>query len=94
MAKTQRALTASGAGTVIGVNYKDVSSDALAFLARHGLHYPNLRDIGGSFAGAYGTAALPETFVLDRRLRVVAISRGVVASEAQLLGWIRDAERA
>lgn len=94
MAQTQRALIASGAGTVIGINYKNVSSDALTFLARNGLRYPNLRDIEGSFAGAYGTAALPETFVLDRHLRVVAISRGVVGSEAQLLGWIRDAERA
>jgi cytochrome c biogenesis protein CcmG, thiol:disulfide interchange protein DsbE len=94
MARTQRALSASGAGTVIGINYKDVSSDAQTFLARYGLRYPNLRDVEGGFAGAYGTAALPETFVLDRRQRVVAISRGVVTSEAQLLGWIKDAERA
>jgi len=61
---------------------------------RHGLTYPNLRDIDGAFASAYGTAALPETFVLNRRLQVVAISRGELASESQLAGWIRRAERA
>ena len=92
--QAQRSLAASGMGTVIGIDYKDISSYAQQFIDSHGLSYPNLRDIDGSFATAYGTDALPETFVLDRRLRVVAISRGEIASEAQLRGWIAEAERA
>jgi cytochrome c biogenesis protein CcmG/thiol:disulfide interchange protein DsbE len=35
-----------------------------------------VRDVGTDLASQYGTRALPETFVLDRRGRVVAISRG------------------
>jgi cytochrome c biogenesis protein CcmG/thiol:disulfide interchange protein DsbE len=92
--KAQRSLAASGGGTVVGIDYKDVSSQAMAYVRRHDLTYANLRDIDGSFASAYGTAALPETFVLDRNLQVVAISRGELASERQLAGWIRKAERA
>ena len=91
--RAERSLAASGAGTVVGIDYKDVSSQALGFIATHGLSYPNLRDITGSFATAYGTDALPETFVLDRRERVVALWRGPVPSEAALKQAIALAER-
>ena len=40
--------------------------------------YPELRDSDGSFARAYGTNQLPETFVIDRAGRIVAISRGEI----------------
>ncbi len=91
--RAQQALTASGAGTVVGIDYKNDSADALGYLRRQKLSYPNLRDIDGSFASAYGTAALPETFVLDRRMRVVAIHRGEITSESWLKGSIALAER-
>jgi cytochrome c biogenesis protein CcmG/thiol:disulfide interchange protein DsbE len=91
--QAQQRLRKSGAGTVIGVDYKDVSSQALAFIGQHGVSYPNLRDIDGSFGGAYGTDALPETFVLDRHQRVVAVARGEV-DESWLRQAIALAERA
>ena len=91
--RAQQQLAASGAGTVVGIDYKDVSSQALGFVAAHGLSYPNLRDIDGSFGSAYGTDALPETFVLDRRMRVVALQRGEVPNEAWLRHAIALAER-
>jgi cytochrome c biogenesis protein CcmG/thiol:disulfide interchange protein DsbE len=75
--RTQRALAATG-GTVIGVTYKDAAPDSLAFVQQYGLTYPNLRDASGAFASQYGTSALPETFVIDPNLRVVAISRGEI----------------
>jgi cytochrome c biogenesis protein CcmG/thiol:disulfide interchange protein DsbE len=92
--RAQRSLAASGGGAVVGIDYKDVGSQAMGYVRRHDLTYANLRDVDGSFASAYGTAALPETFVLDPKLRVVAISRGEIASEAQLESWIREAQRA
>ena len=91
--RAQRQLAASGAGTVVGIDYKDVSSQALGFVAAHGLSYPNLRDIDGSFGGAYGTDALPETFVLNRDMQVVALQRGEVPNEAWLRSAIALAER-
>jgi cytochrome c biogenesis protein CcmG/thiol:disulfide interchange protein DsbE len=81
-------------GTVLGVTYKDISGSSLSWLAQHRLSFPNLRDIDGSFAEGYGTAQLPETFVLDRRLRVVAISRGELTSRMWLMRAIRAAAQA
>ncbi|HEY7961990.1 MAG TPA: TlpA disulfide reductase family protein [Solirubrobacteraceae bacterium] len=77
LARTQRQLRTLGA-TVLGVTYKDASPDSIEFVHRFGLTYPNLRDPGGEFAHAYGTDELPESFVIDRRGRIVAISRGEV----------------
>ena len=90
----ERQLAASGDGTVVGIDYKDLSSDAQQFIGAHSLSYPNLRDIDGSFAAAYGTDALPETFVLNRRLQVIAISRGEITQQSWLTHWIDAAARA
>lgn len=81
--RTQRELQHRG-GTVLGVTYEDVTPDSLRFVRRFGLTYPNLRDAGGEWArNAFGTDRLPESFVIDRRGDIVAISRGQV--EARFL---------
>ncbi len=67
-------------GTVLGVTYEDAVPDARGFVARHGLTYPQLRDVDGSFAHLYGTDALPESFLIDRQGRVALISRGPIAA--------------
>ena len=68
-------------GTVLGVSYLDASPDSVAFVRHYHLSYPQLRDGDGSFARSYGTNQLPETFVIDRAGRVVAISRGEVSAD-------------
>ncbi len=65
-------------GTVLGVTYKDFADDSLKFVRRFGITYPSLRDDRLELAPRYGTRALPETFVIDRRGRIVALSRGAV----------------
>lgn len=77
--RAQRRLQARGTGTVLGVTYRDASSDSLSFARRYGLTYPMVRDVDGDLANAYGTRALPETFVIDPRGRIVALSRGEVS---------------
>jgi cytochrome c biogenesis protein CcmG/thiol:disulfide interchange protein DsbE len=62
--------------TVLGVAYLDASPDSQSFVRRYHLSYPNLREADGTFAQAYGTDQLPESFVLDRHGDIVAISRG------------------
>ena len=74
----QAALARHGA-TVLGVTDLDAAPDSRAFVASYRLTYPELRDPDGSFAHRYGTIQLPETFVIDRRGRVAAISRGEVS---------------
>jgi cytochrome c biogenesis protein CcmG, thiol:disulfide interchange protein DsbE len=71
-------LERDGAGTVLGVTYKDYEKASLAFEREQGLTFPSLRDDKLDLAPAFGTRNLPETFVLDREGRVVALSRGVV----------------
>jgi cytochrome c biogenesis protein CcmG/thiol:disulfide interchange protein DsbE len=71
----QSRLARSG-GTVLGVTYLDASPDSRGFIRRYHLTYPNLRDNVGTFAHSYGTDQLPESFVIDRRGDIVAISRG------------------
>lgn len=65
-------------GTVVGVTYKDRARDSLRFAREAGWTFPSLRDDELELAPKFGTIKLPETFVLDRAGRVVAISRGEI----------------
>ncbi len=72
--RLQHRIAARGA-TVLGVTYKDLTSDAQAFVRRYHMTYPVLRDVSGDFAQAYGITGVPETFVLDRSGELVAARR-------------------
>jgi cytochrome c biogenesis protein CcmG/thiol:disulfide interchange protein DsbE len=75
--RAQRRLQAHDA-TVLGVTYEDASPDSESFVRRYHLTYTNLRDNTGTFARAYGTDQLPESFVINRQGKIVAISRGQI----------------
>jgi cytochrome c biogenesis protein CcmG, thiol:disulfide interchange protein DsbE len=75
--RLQRRIAPRGA-TVLGVTYKDAAADSESFARHYRLTYPSMRDVSGEFARAFGTDALPETFVIDSAGRVRAISRGEV----------------
>jgi cytochrome c biogenesis protein CcmG, thiol:disulfide interchange protein DsbE len=77
----QRQLARSGAGTVLGVTYKDDPVDSRAFVHRFKITYPSVSDGKLQLAPKFGTDKLPETFVLDPRGRVVALSRGEVSAD-------------
>jgi cytochrome c biogenesis protein CcmG, thiol:disulfide interchange protein DsbE len=64
--------------TVLGVTYQDASPDSEGFVHRYHLTYPIVRDTTGDFARSYGTRQVPESFIIDRQGRVVAISRGEI----------------
>lgn len=64
--------------TVLGVTYLDNTRDSQSFVRRYRLAYPNLRDNVGTFAHAYGTNQLPESFLIDRSGRIAALSRGEI----------------
>ena len=78
--RAQRQLAGSG-GTVLGVTYKDDADASRDFVRKYKLTYPSLRDDRLDLAPKYGTTALPETFVLDKHGRVVALSRGQVSQD-------------
>jgi cytochrome c biogenesis protein CcmG/thiol:disulfide interchange protein DsbE len=68
-------------GTVLGVTYKDATPDSEHFVRQFHLTYPSLRDGSGSFAAAYGTDQLPESFIVDRDGHVVKLYRGEIGNE-------------
>jgi len=65
-------------GTVLGVTVEDARSDSNRFEREYGLTFPSLRDVGGRLADDYASNGVPETFVIDREGRVVALQRGTV----------------
>jgi cytochrome c biogenesis protein CcmG/thiol:disulfide interchange protein DsbE len=67
--------------TVLGIDVLDVTSDAEDFIEEFGLTYPHLRDEDGSSQEKFGVIAYPETFVIDRKGRIVATRRGPVDEE-------------
>jgi cytochrome c biogenesis protein CcmG, thiol:disulfide interchange protein DsbE len=70
--------------TVLGVTYLDNSSDSEQFVHRHGVTYPVVRDVSGNFVRGFGTSGVPETYVINRHGRIVALSR------QQLVGdWLQ-----
>lgn len=75
----------SAGGTVLGVDVLDVTADARAFVREYGLTYPMLRDPDGEALGELGVIGYPETFVLDRDGRIVAVKRGPVDEQ-----WMQD----
>ena len=57
----------------LGVDYHDVTSDARTFLSHHGVTYPTVQDGSGAVADRYGVSAVPETYFVDRRGRLVGV---------------------
>jgi len=69
-----------GRGTVVGIAWNDLTEDASAFVRAHRVRYPVLRDVDRSFGDAYDVKGVPETFVVDRRGRIVALNRSQLTS--------------
>ena len=46
------------------------------FAKANGVTFPNVRDTSGAVAASFGVTGVPETYFLDRDLRVRAIDRG------------------
>ena len=67
-----------GSGTVLGIDWHDVTSDAQDFIREYSLSYPMLHDRDGDTSSDYGVLGFPETFVIDRQGRIAAVQRGPV----------------
>jgi cytochrome c biogenesis protein CcmG, thiol:disulfide interchange protein DsbE len=80
----QRTLAQHG-GTVVGVTYKDDTDASEAFVQREHIIYPVLRDVGGAFVQPWGVDGVPETFVINRQGRIVAIRRYQLAGS-----WLKQ----
>lgn len=96
--RTQRTLSRSRQGVVLGVTFNDVPSESLKFARTLGLSYPLYLDPGTEFAKQYGVRALPETIFIDRKGRIRAIARGELTEEflagaLRRVGYVRRGPR-
>ncbi|MGA9370559.1 MAG: TlpA disulfide reductase family protein [Solirubrobacterales bacterium] len=65
--------------TVLGIDLYDSTEDALNFVHRYGLTYPQLHESGGEDRKqAYGMTGFPESFLIDPQGHVALIRRGPV----------------
>lgn len=62
-------------GTVVGITYKDDTNASESFARQEHITYPVLRDVSGTFSQSWGINGVPETFVINRQGRVVALRR-------------------
>jgi cytochrome c biogenesis protein CcmG/thiol:disulfide interchange protein DsbE len=88
----QSAYRHAGRVVVLGINVQDLRRPAQRFLAHYAVPYVSAADPGLRTFTAYGLSGLPETYVIDRRGRVVAHETGEVSGTA-LERAIQDAEK-
>jgi cytochrome c biogenesis protein CcmG/thiol:disulfide interchange protein DsbE len=82
--KAQTSLERSGA-TVLGINSRDNTEDALGWVDKNHLTYPSLRDGSGDYADTWGVHQMPESYLLGRDGRVIAMRRGPLTQQ-----WIDE----
>ena len=68
----------------LGIDFQDSSRDALAFLRKYGINYPNVLDATGSVSIDYGVTGVPETILINSKGTVVsAVRQELTAQELQ-----------
>jgi cytochrome c biogenesis protein CcmG, thiol:disulfide interchange protein DsbE len=63
--------TEHGRVAIVGLDENDAAGSAITFTRHEGVGYPVGFDPGATAASAYGVAALPQTFFLDAKHRIV-----------------------
>lgn len=61
--------------TILGVTYQDNSSDSESFVRQQHITYPVVRDVSGNFVRGFGATGVPETYVINRQGKIVALRR-------------------
>jgi cytochrome c biogenesis protein CcmG, thiol:disulfide interchange protein DsbE len=74
----------------VGVDTRDSTDAANAFVQAHGITYPVAADPDGATADDYGVTAMPQTFIISGSGRVVSRMIGPV-TEAKLDGLLEAA---
>jgi cytochrome c biogenesis protein CcmG/thiol:disulfide interchange protein DsbE len=87
-----------GVVPIIGLNYKDVRQDGMAWLSQFGNPYKlSAFDVTGGVGIDYGVYGVPETFVIDKRGVIRMKHIGAVTPEVirdKLLPLIKELNRA
>lgn len=74
----------------LGVDYVDTEREALAYIERFGITYPNGPDIGTRIAQSFRIRGVPETFFIDRNSRVAFVKIGPFTDLESITSIIED----
>lgn len=72
----------------LGVDYVDTEPQALSYLQKFGISYPNGPDLQTRISQMFRTSGVPETYILDQDGKLVASKIGPFDSEAQIRAMI------
>ena len=75
----------------LGVNYVDTEREALAYLERFDITYPNGPDLGTRISQAFRIRGVPETYVVDPDGRLTHVKIGPFESLAEILAAVDTA---
>lgn len=78
----------SGEVVFLGVDYVDTETEALAYLDKFNITYPNGPDLGTRISQAYRIRGVPETFFVDRNGKLVHFQKGPFTSLSQITAVI------
>jgi cytochrome c biogenesis protein CcmG/thiol:disulfide interchange protein DsbE len=76
---------------LVGIDFQDARSDAMAFIREFRWRFPNVRDPRGKLAGRYGLFGLPTTFVIDGQGRIARALTGAQIYE-ELVAAVEEVE--
>jgi thiol-disulfide isomerase/thioredoxin len=76
---------------VLGVDTRDLTGDGRAFVAEHGLRYPQLRDGDGDYAHELGTTGVPESFLVGPAGKLAAHRPGPFRDEGDIAAFAAPA---
>jgi cytochrome c biogenesis protein CcmG/thiol:disulfide interchange protein DsbE len=60
----------------LGIDYVDTTDEALAYMERYGITYPNGPDLGSKISRQYRITGVPETFFIARDGRLAHVKIG------------------
>ena len=72
----------------LGVDYVDTETEALAYIERFGITYPNGPDLGTRISQAFRIRGVPETYIIDPEGKLAAVKIGPYASLAEIIDQV------
>jgi cytochrome c biogenesis protein CcmG/thiol:disulfide interchange protein DsbE len=76
----------------LGVDYVDTETEALAYLQKFAITYPNGPDLGTEISQAFRIRGVPETYIINSEGRIAAVQIGPYLSIDQIFEDIQIAQ--
>lgn len=68
----------------LGVDYVDTETEAMGYLNKFNISYPNGPDLGTRISQAFRIQGVPETFIIGKDGKLVSFQKGPYSSLAQI----------